>query len=225
MLKGMTAEYLLHRTHRVRAGETVLVHAAAGGVGLLPVPVGEGARRARDRHRLERRQGAARARARLRAADRRPRLPLRAPRCKDATGGRGADVIYDGLGARGHGGEPGGARALRPLGELRPGERPARRRSAPRRLSAKSADADAGPCSSTTRPSARALDEIARQHLRGAPRRRDPRRRPPPLSARRRRRGAPRPGGRAAPPGRWCCCRRPSAPPGMGGANSDFPGG
>ena len=35
MLKGMTAAYLLHRTHRVRAGETVLVHAAAGGVGLL----------------------------------------------------------------------------------------------------------------------------------------------------------------------------------------------
>src|SRR5258706_6164082 len=35
MLKGMTAAYLLHRTHRVRAGETVLVHAAAGGVGLF----------------------------------------------------------------------------------------------------------------------------------------------------------------------------------------------
>src|SRR4029434_4226435 len=35
MLKGMPAEYLLHRTHRVRPGDTVLVHAAAGGVGLL----------------------------------------------------------------------------------------------------------------------------------------------------------------------------------------------
>jgi hypothetical protein len=35
MLKGMTAEYLLHRTYRVRAGDVVLVHAAAGGVGLL----------------------------------------------------------------------------------------------------------------------------------------------------------------------------------------------
>ena len=35
MLKGMTAEYLLHRTCRVRPGDTVLVHAAAGGVGLL----------------------------------------------------------------------------------------------------------------------------------------------------------------------------------------------
>lgn len=35
MLKGMTAEYLLRRTHPVQAGDTVLVHAAAGGVGLF----------------------------------------------------------------------------------------------------------------------------------------------------------------------------------------------
>lgn len=35
MLKGMTAEYLLHRTYPVKAGDTVLVHAAAGGVGLI----------------------------------------------------------------------------------------------------------------------------------------------------------------------------------------------
>lgn len=35
MLKGMTAQYLLHRSYPLRAGETILVHAAAGGVGLL----------------------------------------------------------------------------------------------------------------------------------------------------------------------------------------------
>ncbi len=35
MLKGMTAGYLLSRTHKVRAGDTILVQAAAGGVGLL----------------------------------------------------------------------------------------------------------------------------------------------------------------------------------------------
>ena len=35
MLKGMTAQYLLRRTHRVEPGETILVHAAAGGVGLI----------------------------------------------------------------------------------------------------------------------------------------------------------------------------------------------
>jgi NADPH:quinone reductase len=35
MLKGMTAEYLLHRTCKVTRGTRLLVHAAAGGVGLL----------------------------------------------------------------------------------------------------------------------------------------------------------------------------------------------
>ncbi len=35
MLKGMTAQYLLHTTYKVQAGQTVVVHAAAGGVGLL----------------------------------------------------------------------------------------------------------------------------------------------------------------------------------------------
>jgi NADPH2:quinone reductase len=37
MLQGMTAHYLLYSTYPVRAGETILVHAAAGGVGLLLV--------------------------------------------------------------------------------------------------------------------------------------------------------------------------------------------
>ena len=35
MLQGMTAQYLLRRTYRVQPGETILVHAAAGGVGLI----------------------------------------------------------------------------------------------------------------------------------------------------------------------------------------------
>ena len=35
MLQGMTAHMLLRRVHAVRAGETILVHAAAGGVGLI----------------------------------------------------------------------------------------------------------------------------------------------------------------------------------------------
>lgn len=35
MLKGMTAEYLLRRTVRIKPGDTILYHAAAGGVGLL----------------------------------------------------------------------------------------------------------------------------------------------------------------------------------------------
>ena len=35
MLQGMTAQYLLRRTFRVQANDTILIHAAAGGVGLL----------------------------------------------------------------------------------------------------------------------------------------------------------------------------------------------
>ncbi len=35
ILKGMTAQYLLRRTYRVQPGDTILIHAAAGGVGLL----------------------------------------------------------------------------------------------------------------------------------------------------------------------------------------------
>lgn len=35
MLKGMTAHYLLRRTYEVKAGDTILFHAAAGGVGLI----------------------------------------------------------------------------------------------------------------------------------------------------------------------------------------------
>ncbi|WP_421933733.1 quinone oxidoreductase family protein [Phenylobacterium sp.] len=37
LLKGMTAEFLLRRCHEVKAGETILVHAAAGGVGSILV--------------------------------------------------------------------------------------------------------------------------------------------------------------------------------------------
>ena len=37
MLKGMTAEFLILRCYRVKAGDTVLVHAAAGGVGQILV--------------------------------------------------------------------------------------------------------------------------------------------------------------------------------------------
>ncbi|MBC8269624.1 MAG: quinone oxidoreductase [Rhodospirillaceae bacterium] len=35
MLQGMTAQYLLRQTYNVKAGDTILIHAAAGGVGLI----------------------------------------------------------------------------------------------------------------------------------------------------------------------------------------------
>src|SRR5260370_9406784 len=39
ILKGMTAQYLLHRTHKVRPGDYVLIHAAAGGMGHFLCPL------------------------------------------------------------------------------------------------------------------------------------------------------------------------------------------
>jgi NADPH:quinone reductase len=35
MIRGMTARYLLRETYRVKTGDTILIHAAAGGVGLI----------------------------------------------------------------------------------------------------------------------------------------------------------------------------------------------
>ena len=35
MLQGMTAQYLIRRTYVVKPGDTIVVHAAAGGVGLI----------------------------------------------------------------------------------------------------------------------------------------------------------------------------------------------
>jgi NADPH2:quinone reductase len=35
MLKGLTVQYLIRQTHRVKSGETILLHAAAGGIGLI----------------------------------------------------------------------------------------------------------------------------------------------------------------------------------------------
>ena len=45
MLKGMTAQYLLRQTYPVKPGDTILFHAAAGGVGPDRRPVGEASRR------------------------------------------------------------------------------------------------------------------------------------------------------------------------------------
>ncbi|HEX2333774.1 MAG TPA: SRPBCC family protein, partial [Burkholderiales bacterium] len=97
MLKGMTAEYLLHRTHRVRPGDVVLVHAAAGGVGLLLCQWAKalGARVIGT--------VSTEAKAELARANGADILVVSknyafAEEVKRATAGKGADVIYDGLG-------------------------------------------------------------------------------------------------------------------------------
>jgi NADPH2:quinone reductase len=97
MLKGMTAEYLLHRTFRVRPGDNVLVHAAAGGVGLFLCQWAKalGARVI----------GTVSTPAKAELAQQNgcehpivSRDYQFASSVKRFTNGRGADVIYDGLG-------------------------------------------------------------------------------------------------------------------------------
>ena len=97
MLKGMTAQYLIRRTYRVKAGETVLVHAAAGGVGLImcqwlkhlgATVIGTVGDRAKAE--LARAHGADHT-ILYREED-------FAARVKEITGGRMVPVVYDGVG-------------------------------------------------------------------------------------------------------------------------------
>jgi NADPH:quinone reductase-like Zn-dependent oxidoreductase len=97
MLKGMTAEYLLHRTYRVRPGDAVLVHAAAGGVGLLLCQWAK----ALGAHVVGTVSSDAKAElARANGCDHPivTRDYRFSTEVKRLTGGRGANVIYDGLG-------------------------------------------------------------------------------------------------------------------------------
>jgi NADPH:quinone reductase len=97
MLKGMTAEYLLHRAHRVRPGDSVLVHAAAGGVGLLLCQWAR-ALGARVIGTVSSEAKAELARANGCEHPIVTRSSAFAEQTRRLTGGRGADVIYDGLG-------------------------------------------------------------------------------------------------------------------------------
>ena len=98
MLKGMTAEYLLHRTHRVKPGDAVLVHAAAGGVGLLLCQWAR-ALGARVIGTVSSDAKAEVARANGCEHPIVTRSYAFAEKTRQLTGGRGADVIYDGLGS------------------------------------------------------------------------------------------------------------------------------
>lgn len=96
-LQGMTAHYLIASTHPVREGETALVHAAAGGMGLLLTQLIK-ARGGRvigtvstgEKERLARGAGADEI-IRYTEAD-------VAEGVRELTGGRGVDVVYDGVG-------------------------------------------------------------------------------------------------------------------------------
>jgi NADPH2:quinone reductase len=112
MLKGLTVHALVRRTHPVRAGETVLVHAAAGGVGLIMVQwlkalgatvigtVGSDAKAERAR-----RAGCDHA-----IVYTREDFPKRV---RELTGGAGVPVVYDSVGKATF---DGSLDSLRPLG-------------------------------------------------------------------------------------------------------------
>jgi NADPH2:quinone reductase len=97
MLQGMTAHYLAHDTYPLKKGETALIHAAAGGVGLLLVQMAKniGARviattSTEEKARLAREAGA-------------DDVILYSQddfeiETKRLTNGKGVDVVYDGVG-------------------------------------------------------------------------------------------------------------------------------
>jgi NADPH2:quinone reductase len=97
MLQGMTAHYLINTTYPLKKGETALIHAAAGGVGLLLVQMAKnigahviGTAGTEEKAKLARQAGAdeviAYATQDFEAETKR------------LTGGRGVHVVYDGVG-------------------------------------------------------------------------------------------------------------------------------
>jgi len=98
MLQGMTAHYLARSTYPLRPGRTALVHAAAGGVGLLLCQMGR-ARGAVVIGTASSDEKAALALAAGAAHVIRYDRDDFAVETRRLTGGRGVDVVYDGVGA------------------------------------------------------------------------------------------------------------------------------
>jgi NADPH:quinone reductase len=112
MLKGMTAQYLVRRVHKVAKGDTILVHAAAGGVGLILCQWGNhlgatviGTAGSKDKAALAKANGAHHT------------ILYRdenfAARVKEITGGKLCHVVYDGVGKDTF---PASLDCIRPLG-------------------------------------------------------------------------------------------------------------
>jgi NADPH:quinone reductase len=97
MIHGLTAHYLVHDAHKLKAGETALVHAAAGGVGLMLVQMAKaiGARvigtvSSDEKARLAREAGGDEVIV-FTKQDFESEV-------KRLTGDKGVDVVYDGVG-------------------------------------------------------------------------------------------------------------------------------
>ena len=97
MVQGLTAHYLVNDAHKLKAGETALVHAAAGGVGLLVVQMAHaiGARVIGTTSSGEKAQLAREAGADEVIVFTRSDFELEVKRLTD---GKGVDVVYDGVG-------------------------------------------------------------------------------------------------------------------------------
>ena len=96
LLQGMTAHYLLHDSYPVKAGDTVLVHAAAGGMGLLLTQLASrmGARVIGTVSTPEKAEL-----ARIAGADEILDYEGIAAKVRTLTGGEGVAAVYDGVGA------------------------------------------------------------------------------------------------------------------------------
>ena len=97
MLKGLTAQYLLRQTYRVKSGDTILVHAAAGGVGTILCQWGKalgatviGTVGSKEKAEIAKKNGADHT-ILYREED-------FAARVKEITGGALCQVVYDGIG-------------------------------------------------------------------------------------------------------------------------------
>jgi NADPH2:quinone reductase len=97
MVQGLTAHYLVNDAHKLKAGETALVHAAAGGVGLLVVQLAHalGARVIGTASTDEKAQLARQAGADEAIVFTRQNFETEVKRLTD---GKGVDVVYDGVG-------------------------------------------------------------------------------------------------------------------------------
>lgn len=114
MLQGLTAQVLACSAYPVGAGETALVHAAAGGLGglLTQIIVARGARvigTVSSRAKADRARESGAAEVIVHGEEDVPAAVRR------LTGGRGADVVYDSVGRDTF---PGSLASLRPLGHL-----------------------------------------------------------------------------------------------------------
>lgn len=94
-LQGMTAHYLINSTFKVEAGQTVLLHAGAGGVGLLLIQLlkAKGAQVITTVSNEEKKALALEA-----GADHVLRYEGFPHHVRDLTSGKGVDVVYDGVG-------------------------------------------------------------------------------------------------------------------------------